>query len=705
MSDPMPDPISAPTADLLIEVGCEELPASYIAPALAALEAGLLKLLAGVAHAGTRGFSTPRRLCVVVEGLAPGKPRNERVMTGPALSVAQKDGEWTRAAQGFARGKGASVEALQIVEGPKGPQIAVVVSQGGETVQALVGAGLDKLVMGLPFKKSMTWKAGTRWARPIRRITAVYGGEVIPVTVGGLVAGAEVSGHRRSKLAPAPVSGAADYLAALEARWVLADRDVRRARIEAQLSAAAEAAGVSLSLDPGLVDEVTDLVEWPQVVTGRFEEQLLSLPPRLLITSMKVHQRTFPTYRGDAASGALSNVVLIVSNAPEGDPKLISEGNARVLAARFHDATFFFAEDRKLSLEEHAADLSKMRWVRGLGTMDEKQARVSGLAGALASTLGADVAATARAGALCKADLLTQMVGEFPELQGYMGRLYAMHQTEPGSVCVAIEEHYLPRFAGDTLPATLEGRAVALADRLDSLAGCFGAGLKPKGSADPQGLRRAANGVIAILLAHGQSLSLGALFEAAIARYDADALKGGGGALKGDLVRFTLGRLRGTLRDEGYATDVVEAVLSGTGRPGMATDDVVSLRERAAAIMEMSGRGDFAGLMTTFKRVLNITREHESHDFDTAALVGPEERALVERVEQLSGDWGSRHDVPVGEMLEGMRGLKGPVDAFFDAVMVMAEEPEIRAARLGLLTAIARMFLAVADFRKISTEL
>ncbi len=697
-------------ADLLIEILCEELPASYIAPALAAFEEGLLKLLSGLDHGAVRAFSTPRRLAVCVEKLAAARPRDERLMTGPALSVARRDGEWTRAAEGFARGKGATAEELEVVEGPKGPVIAVRVSTGGETVGELLAAGLDRLVMGLPFRKSMTWREGARWARPVRRLVAVYGGAVLDVSVAGLAAGGEVLGHRRSRLLPAPVRDAASYLAALEARWVLADRAAREARMREQLAAAAEAAGVELDLDragggEALVQEVVDLVEWPRVVTGRFDDSLLELPPRLLVESMRVHQRTFPTWRG----GALTSAVLIVSNAPEGDAALIADGNARVLAARFYDAKFFYAEDRKLTLEQHGEGLAKMRWVKGLGNMDARQERIAALGEALAGRLGADAGATGRAGRLCKCDLLTQMVGEFPELQGHMGRLYAAHQGEPEAVAAAIEEHYLPRFSGDALPASAEGRALALADRLDTLVGCFGMGMKPKGSADPQGLRRAAGGVVAILLDTGERHSLGALFDAAAAGFAGADLALTGAALRAELVDFTAGRLRAALRDAGHATDVVDAVLA-VGDP--AERDPVQIRARVEAIGRAASAGEFQDLMGTFKRVLNITRDQDlaAVSFDSGLLTGPEERALVAAYEGCVSEQGSnvfaRLDaLDVDGALAEMSALKGPVDVFFDAVLVMDPDPALRAARLGLLSSIARLFLSVADFRRISSEL
>ncbi|MBK9649672.1 MAG: glycine--tRNA ligase subunit beta [Deltaproteobacteria bacterium] len=473
------------SADLLIEVRCEELPVSMIGPALDGLESGLLALLKGVEHGAARAFSTPRRLCVVVEGVAGARPVEDRYVHGPNLSVAKKDGAWTGAALGFAKKNGVGVEALVEIDGPKGDRvIAARFSAGGETTPALIAGGLEALILGLPFKKSMRWGSGAaRWGRPFHQVIAVYGGARIDATVAGIPTTDAVIGHRLSTLAPGPVANAETYLAALRDRHVLADRAERRAVIREGLAAVAAGRGVEVALNEALIDEVTDLVEWPVPLAATFAEELLHLPPRLLVESMRVNQRVFPTLR----DGQLTNVILTVSNNPFGDAALIAEGNKRVLAARFYDAQFFYAEDRKTPLAQHGEGLVKMRWVKGLGTMADKQERIGTLAQSLASLLGADPLVAFQAGSLAKADLLTLMVGEFPELQGHMGRLYAQNDGLDAKVALAIEEHYLPRFAADGPPTSAAGQTVGLADRLDTLAGCFGIGLVPKGSADPQG--------------------------------------------------------------------------------------------------------------------------------------------------------------------------------------------------------------------------
>ncbi|MEE2752271.1 MAG: glycine--tRNA ligase subunit beta, partial [Myxococcota bacterium] len=513
-------------------------------------------------------------------------------------------------------------------------------------------------------------------------------------SVAGLETTDVVVGHRSSSLGPGTVKDGASYLTALEERWVLADRARRRQQIVEGLAKKAEELGVEVGGDEALLDEVTDLVEWPAFVAARFEEALLDLPPRLLEESMRVHQRTFPTLK----DGALTAHVLVVSNNPQGDEQTIALGNARVLGARFHDARFFFAEDKKKDFGSLIGSLERMRWVRGLGTMADKQARVSQLCETTAALFGAEPDVAARAGALAKLDLVSGMVGEFPKLQGHMGRLYAQHAGEAPEVAMAIEEHYLPRYAGDELPTTRSGKAVALADRLDTLTGCFGIGLIPKGSADPQGLRRAANGVLALLLSEQQPSSLEALFSASLAGFD-EGITRSADEVVAHLSEFTLGRLKATLQAAGHRTDLADAVLAVGG------DDPVQARARVEALGRLSASGGFGDLMMTFKRVLNISKDHKSPDYQTEQFEEAEESSLHEGVCRTEEAMRAcLAELDIDGALSAMGELKPAVDAYFEKVLVMAEDPGLRAARLGLLCRTSRLFLTVADFRRISTE-
>ncbi len=682
-------------ASLFVEVRCEELPAGWGASAREALAANLLRLLEGIPHGPARSWYTPRRIAVAVAEVASARPRTERLVTGPPAAAAFRDGRPTPAGEGFARARGVAPEALLVVDGPKGPVVAVRVEEGGEPVAGIVAAGLEAAILEIPFPRTLRWGNGPwRWARPIHGICAVLGGERIEATVAGLPTDALSRGHRRAP-DPFPVVDADGWAADLRTRFVIPDPGERRAAIVQGLEAAAAAAGVVPSLPDALLDEVCDLVEWPVVVAGALPAALLDLPPRLLVESMHVQQRIFDTRTPD---GDLAPVFLAVSNAPHGDPAVVSAGNARVLAARFQDARFFYDEDRRKRLELHGERLERMQWVRGLGTMAEKARRLGRLGALLAGDLGADAEVVARAAHLCKADLATLMVGEFPELQGHVGLLYARHQGEPEPVAAAIEEHYLPRFAGDTLPATPAGRALALADRLDTLAGCFAAGLAPRGSADPQGLRRAAHGVVAILRDARLLAPLPGLLDRSLEPF-AGAARAPLLAVRDELATFVLARLKAVLQAEGVPTEVVDAVLAAGG------DDLVRLAGRAEALRAMAAGEDFGPLRTTFRRVAGLARDHAEARYDVAAFTEPAERALHDALTAVRDGARARADaLDHPGALALLATLKGPVDSLFDAVLVMTEDPVVRANRLGLLRAVSDLFGLVADFSRLSTD-
>lgn len=671
--------------ELFIEVRCEELPARFVASATASLARRVQALLKGVSHGAVTTWSTPRRIAVSVADVAAGRPVEEKVVTGPPERAAFRDGAPTRAAQGFARGRGVAVEDLLIVDGPKGRVVAAKIQTGGEQTVDLVAAGLEDAIVGISFPKSMRWGSGpTRWARPLHGIVALYGGTRIDATVIGIQTSAETLGHRLTP-GPVAVTSADAWVAGLRAHNVEPDPAVRRAAIEDGLKAAAAALGAEVR-EWDLVDEVLNLVESPVVVTASFGEDLLELPSRLLVESMKVHQRVFPLY----IDGKLDHHFLVVSNQPfatEADSaRIIAEGNRRVLTARFYDAKFFYAEDRKKGLVAAGERLSGMNWIRKGGTMADKASRISTLAAALAPALGADGDVAVRAGALCKNDLATQMVSEFPKLQGHVGNLLAQLAGEPEGVGPAIEEHYLPRYQGDTMPQTAAGLTLAVADRLDSLVGCFQLGLKPKGSADPLGLRRAAIGTLQLVLHSGLRLQLSEL----IALAASEGVEG--------LEDFILARAR-AMFSESYATDLVASVLATGDR------DVVALRGRMEAMTALAATPAFGPLKTTFKRVMGLTKEHTATDYDASALSEASEQALHDAFSAVR-DSARAHSEALryGDALAELAGLKGAVDTFFDDVLVMHDDLAIRSRRLSLLRAIANEFRRIADFTQLSAE-
>ncbi len=662
---------------LFVEVRSEELPARFVALAAEELEKRLCAAIAGLYSGGVQRWATPRRIAVAVHDVLEATPEEEQLMFGPPEAAAFKDGKPTKAGDGFARSKGKDPSELQIVDGPKGRVVALRVRVGGERTAQRIAARLEEIVVGIQFPKSMRWSEGKyKWARPIHGVVALLGDQGIAATVAGIASGNTTIGSRRSP-EPFAVTGVASWLAGCRAHHVEPDVAARRARIWEQCVAVANAEGVEVHDIPELLDEVTNLVEWPTVIAGTFAEELLDLPPRLLEESMRVHTRTFPTY----AKGALTNRFLVVHNNPIGDPATIADGNARVMTSRFYDAQFFYAEDKKKTLTEHGAGLTGMQWIRGAGTMADKAGRIAERTRHTATELGTDVQAAVRAATLAKADLLTKMVREFPELQGHVGRLLAA-RDENATVALAIEEHYLPRFAGDPLPTTREGMAVGLADRIDTLVRCFELGLAPKGSADPLGLRRAANGLVALVLAARLQVSLPTLL----------------GATPPGLVEFVLARFRAQLLER-WPTEVVDAVL-GTG-----DDDLVALAARVEALGTVARGPEWSPLKTTFKRVMGLTKDHTStayaanlfeHDAERAldkAFTAVRDRVRAE-CEQL------RFDRALGELSS----LKPAVDTLFDAVLVMAEDPKIRANRLGLLRAVADEFRRIADLTKLSAE-
>ncbi len=703
--------------ELFVELLHEELPAGMTRSTVAALAKGLVGLLEGIDHGEVTTWSTPRRSAVRIADVAANRPLSTSVVTGPPADRARDaDGNWTKAALGFARGKGVDPGQLEIIDGPRGPVVAATVSEGGESTADVVSAGLQGVVVGIAFGKSMLWSdEPMRFGRPLHRVSALFDGAVLGGTVGHITVGNRTLGHRLADDTEFAFTSAAEWQQGLVDRRVEPNLDVRKSLIQVLLNDAIVKLGADSIDEPDLLEEVTHLVEWPTLVIGEFDEDLLELPPKLLVQAMKDHQRYFPVHK----DGELTHRFVVISNNPWGDHDLIALGNARVLRARFYDARFFFAEDRKKSLDQHGEGLQRMRWIRGLGTMADKGRRLGLLARKLATRVGADPVEAGRAGELAKADLTTQMVGEFPKLQGHIGRLYALHQGEPEAVAWAIENHYRPAFGGDEPPPSRGGVAVALADRLDTLTGCFGVGLVPKGG-DPQGLRRAALGVVSTLIAHGIALDLSELFGAAFdvfdrvaaegdaAAYDkwlaADAPSRDRDALVAQLVAFTLARLKASETAEGASGDIVDAVLGSTDRPA----DPLAIHGKIAALRDIAGTDDFKPIMATFKRVLNISRDgdYPSPDFDDCTH--PAEEALLEAVSSLEGsvsDALAQQDY--ARALDKLLALHQPVANFFDpdiGVFVESDDERERAVRKGILARVARVPLLLADMSRISTR-
>jgi glycyl-tRNA synthetase beta chain len=693
-------------ADLLFEIGAEEIPAGFVPVALKQLEADLAKALADarLAHGEVRAVGTPRRLAVWAREVAPRQTDARSEALGPPVAQAvDAEGKPTPAALGFARSQGVDVAALERIETPKGLRLGVTKVEKGRKAEQVLPALLERLLLGLRFRKAMRsrWDEVT-FARPVRWLAALYGGKPVAVRFGEVKSGTVTHGHRFMAPRAIALKGTPeDYLAKLEKAFVVADPVARRALVEKGLAAAARKGGGAIRPDPELVEQVTFLVEHPTAVLGQFEPSNLLLPPEVVVSEMRNHQRYFAVVDG---AGALTNRFVAVSGTPVRDPKVARHGYERVLRARLADARFFFEEDRKRTLESRVADLGRRTYQAKLGTELQRVERIGAIAAALARAVGQPglVEPLAQAARLCKADLGTGMVGEFPELQGIMGGHYARLEGLPAAVADAVEDHYKPVGASEEMPRGDLGALVGLADRLHQLVGIVGVGEKATGAADPFGLRRAAIGILRILLDRGYHLSLRGAVEAALEALGGVKLAADRTAVADQVIDFVRGRLKAQWSEE-LDGDLVEAVLAA------GFDDVVDARQRLQALAVVKRRDDFAPLAVAFKRVANIQEKAPAGGaaaVDAALLAEPAERALlaeVERVEREAAELRTRRDYPA--ILRAVASLKPAVDAFFDDVMVMADDPRVRDNRLALMRRVAGLFGDLADFRKIQAEL
>ncbi len=692
-------------ADLLFEIGAEEIPAGFVPLAVKQLEEDLRKLLAEarLTTGEVKAMGTPRRLVVWARGLGARQADARTEALGPSVAAAfDGQGQPTAAALGFARSQGVEVAALERVETPKGLRLGVTRVEKGRPAAQVLPALLSRLLSGLRFKKAMRsrWDEVT-FARPIRWIAALHGGKAIKVQHGEVRSGLVTYGHRFLSPRAIRLTGTPeDYLQKLGKAHVVVDPVARKAAIEAALAAAARRGGGVPRADPELVEQVTYLVEHPSAVLGEFERSNLALPPEVVVTEMRNHQRYFAVVDGQ---GKLTNRFVAISGTPVKDPRVARNGYQRVLRARLADARFFFEEDRKRTLESRVEALGRRTYQARLGSELQRVERIGAMAAWLAGVLGkealrGDLALAAR---LCKADLGTGMVGEFPELQGIMGGHYARLEGLAPEVADAIEDHYRPIGAGEELPRGDLGALIGLSDRLHQLVGIIGVGEKATGGADPFGLRRAAIGILRLILGRGYHLSLRAAVEATLDGLDGVKLAGERKQVIGQVLEFIRGRLKAMWAEE-FAVDLVDAVLAA------GSDDVVDARQRLEALALVRQREDFVPLAVAFKRVANIQEKAPAGGagLEAARLIEPAELALLaelERVEREAAALRSRREYPA--ILRAVATLKPAIDAFFDGVMVMAEDPALRANRLALMRRVAALFADIADFRKIQAEL
>jgi glycyl-tRNA synthetase beta chain len=676
---------------LLVELLTEELPPKSLKTLSDAFASGLsadLQKSGFLANSNkTSAFATPRRLAVLVSGTKERSPDTERDIQGPPVSAAAP------AISGFAKKNGVTVEALKKQQGSKGEIYVAHVTVKGQALADALAAKVEAALKSLPIPKLMRWGSGdAQFVRPVHGLVMLHGSRLVPGKALGLESGNRTRGHRFMGVAEIVLGSAEEYeKKLLDEGKVLADFGKRKAEIERQLQVEAKKQSASLGEYQVLLDEVTALGEHPSVYVGEFDKVFLEVPQECLILTMRQNQKYFPLFD---ARGRLLPKFLIVSNMQVADPRHIISGNQRVVRPRLEDARFFFNQDRKQRLEERIPPLAKVVYHNKLGSQLDRVQRIKLLAGKIARLLGADMLQAERAAELAKADLLTGMVGEFPELQGVMGRYYALHDKEPAAVADAIEAHYRPRFAGDKLPEGPIACAVALADKLDALAGLFSIDEQPTGDKDPFGLRRAALGVIRMVVENQIKLSLWDLVSAAFEPFK--------GKPQTDLQMFFTERMRSYFQERGYTANEVEAVLS------LNPVAIALIPKQLEAVRAFSALPEAASLAAANKRIANILRQAASKgesfaNADISELKEPAEISLFEALQAASRSAKPLFDSgDFSGYLKTFASLKSPVDSFFDTVMVMVDDKKLRENRLALLTDMRKAMNRFSDISKLA---
>lgn len=684
---------------LLIELRTEELPPKSLKALSESFASSVFAALKEQAFASPQSvctaYATPRRLALLITDVSAQQPDRVIEKKGPAVaSGVDAEGKPTKALAGFMRSAGVTFEQMHKVADGKAEYFVARSEKKGEAIDAHLADIVTQSLKKLPIPKLMRWgDSDVQFVRPVHGLIMLHGNRVVPGSVLALESGKTTLGHRFMSSGEIVIDEAESYSAKLAAGKVLASFAERRAAIAGQLDAKARELSATMKRSDGLLDEVTALVEWPAVYVGEFESEYLEVPQECLILTMQQNQKYFPLF--DAA-GKLLNKFLIVSNMVVADPRHIVEGNARVVRPRLSDARFFYQKDIKDGFASRALKLASVVYHNRLGTLADRAQRLGLIAAFVAGQIGADANLARNAGLLCKVDLLTDMVGEFPELQGIMGRYYAQNEGAKPDVAEAMEHHYRPRFAGDVLPESLVSCSAALADKLDALVGFFGIGQIPTGDKDPFGLRRAALGVLRIIMEKPLALDLGELIAAATKVFPSNTLTAKG--FEAQLFDFMLDRLRGLLRDAGYAQDVVEAVLAQ--RPTR-IDLVPAKLDAVRAFLALP---DALALAAANKRIGNILKKAEGQlpQPDPKLFGEDAERALYAQLQVIT-PLVARH-VESGEYagaLSALASVRSEVDHFFDKVMVNVDDPALRANRLGLLKSLFDQLNAVADISKL----
>ena len=682
------------TADLLFELGTEELPPTALANLSSAFTSEFVRGLeeANISFGETTPFATPRRLGILIKNCALNQPDQEIEKRGPAVKAAfDADGNPTKAAQGFAASCGTSVEQLGRIKTDKGEWLAYQLLEKGKPTSSLLADIAKTALDKLPIPKRMRWGASdVMFVRPAHWILFLLGNDIVPCELLGLKSSNMTYGHRFHHPDEIQITTPAGYEKLLQEKgMVISDFNLRKNRIRELVEQAAAEINGHVPIDEDLLDEVTALVEWPVAIVGSFEEEYLQVPHEALILTMKKNQKYFPVFNQQEK---LINHFITISNIESSNPQTIRDGNERVIRPRLSDAKFFWEQDAKQTLEQRLEHLKDIVFQKDLGSIYDKSSRVSSLASDIAAQIGGDSELASKAGLLSRCDLVTEMVYEFADMQGIMGRYQAIRDGEPEELAAAMEEIYLPRFSGDRLPETPTGIAIALADRLDTLTGIFGIGLKPSGTKDPFALRRASLGIIRILRKHSLSLNIPQLIDSACKLHE-DTLTSKD--VHTEVNTYIMDRLKGEFTDEGFSVGLVNSVASV--QPASLPDFI----KRIEAVADFSKLDEAENLAAANKRIHNILRKNSEvlpEDTDQALFDNDAETHLFNAVsDKESAIQPLIESKDYNGILSTLATLREPVDRFFDDVMVMTEDKKVRLNRLSLLQRVTRLFLTVAD--------
>jgi len=690
------------TRDLLLEIGLEEVPARFVRGAMNQLKDKTVKWLSDsrIEHGAVNVYATPRRIAVLIKDVAEKQTDMNDEAKGPSRKIAQDDqGNWSKAALGFARSQGVEPEQLYFQELAGVEYVYATKSSIGTDTAIVLPDGLLTLITSMSFPKNMRWgNHELKFVRPIRWLVALFGQDVIPFEITGVQTGNITRGHRFLGN-DATVQEPAQYVERLREQHVLVDVSEREELIVAQIDRLAKEKGWEIAIKEDLLEEVVFLVEYPNVLFGGFDPAFLNIPQEVLITSMREHQRYFPVFNSE---GELLPFFVTVRNGDLKSIELVAKGNEKVLRARLSDAKFFYEEDHKLTIEHALSKLENIVYHEELGSVADKVRRIRATADLLSKHLLVDEQTSSdisRSADICKFDLVSQMVYEFPELQGIMGEDYALKAGERGSVAKAINEHYQPRFAGDLAPSELTGAIVSLADKIDTIVGCFSIGIIPTGSQDPYALRRQAAGIVQIILAHGLKLQLNDLYDAALSVHEKRGLKRDASEIRKDLSDFFALRVKNVLSEQGVRYDVVDAVMAS----GFA--ELKSTIERASVVQALAAsddRTEFKLTVEQFNRVSNLGSKAIDAAVDSALFAEQVETELYEKWLQQRPTFKAAIDKgDVSKAVQSLSSLKPFIHSYFEKVMVMAPDEAIRANRLSTLAGIAEDIAIIADFSKL----